>query len=185
MKLDKFLSEGGHLTLSDIREKFGIPTKVAKDLIAGLYPNLNPLKLGGHTDQYPRLRYDGVHLSTREELANKADVCFLAITQIEFDTVVGVLEYKEELSSSGEDLRWFAVGYRGNTISLVGQSMAKRAIRAYGAATALFPLAESCRFFFKVGGAAGRYERGTIAILCRGSDGVVVHAKTVGALIII
>ena len=57
--------------------------------------------------------------------------------------------------------------------------MEKRAFRAYGAARDLFALAESCRFFFKIGSAAGHNEIGTIAILCRGPDGVVLHGKTV------
>ena len=129
--------------------------------------------------QFSRVRYDGIHLSTGEELPKKVDVCFLAITDIEFDTVVGVLVYQEELPSSGPDLRRLIVGYRGDTVCLVGQAVEKRAIRAYGASRDLFALAESCRFFFKIGGAAGRYEIGTIAILCRGPDGVVLHGKTV------
>ena len=52
-------------------------------------------------------------------------------------------------------------------------------MRAYGAARDLFAVAGSCRFFFKIGGAAGRNEIGTISILCRGPDGVVLHGKTV------
>ena len=93
--------------------------------------------------------------------------------------MVGVLEYQEELSSSGRDLRRLIVGYRGDTVCLVGQAVEKRTIRAYGASRNLLALAESCRFFFKIGGAAGRNEIGTIAILCRGPDGVVLYGKTV------
>ncbi len=125
--------------------------------------------------QFSRVRYDGIHLSTGEELAKKVDVCFLAITDIEFNTVVGVLEYREDFPSNVPDLRRLIVGYRGDTVCLVGQAKEKRAIRAYGASRDLFGLAESCRFFFKIGGAAGRNEIGTIAILCRGPDGFVLH----------
>ena len=119
------------------------------------------------------MRYDGIHISTPEELVKRADVCLLAITQIEFDTIKGVLLNPEEITISSPDLRRVIVGFRGNTVCVVAQAMAKRAIRAYGSAMALFPLVESCRFFYKVGGAAGRHEIGTkigtIVILCRGN----------------
>ena len=61
--------------------------------------------------------------------------------------------------------------------------MEKHAIRAYGASRDLFALAESCRFFFKIGGAAGRNEIGTIAILCRGLDGFVLHGGDMVCLV--
>ena len=110
-----------------------------------------------------------------------ADVAFLAITDIEYDTISGVLEHQEEIPSDlrGMDLRRAVIGYRGDTLCLVGQAVEKRAIRAYGAARDLFSIVKSCRFFFKVGGAAGRNEIGTISVLSRGPDGVVLHGKTV------
>jgi hypothetical protein len=114
-----------------------------------------------------------------EELAKKVDVCFLAITDIEYDTVVGVFENMEEVIFKCNDIRRISVGYRGDTLCLVGQAKEKRAFRGYGASSFLFDLAESCRFFYKIGGAAGHNEIGTISILCRGLDGVVLHGKTV------
>ena len=82
------------------------------------------------------MRYDGIHISTPEELVKRADVCLLAITQIEFDTIKGVLLNPEEITISSPDLRRVIVGFRGNTVCVVAQAMAKRAIRAYGSAMA-------------------------------------------------
>ncbi len=163
--------------------------------------HVNSATLAGHTDQYPRytyyndeeetvvrslnscqfprIRYDGIHVCTGEELAKKADVCLLAITDIEFQTVAEVLEHQEALPPRGIEFRRLIVGYRGNTVCLVGQPFEKRAIKAYGIARDLFALGESARFCYKVGGAAGRNEIGTISILARGRDGVVLRGKTV------
>lgn len=105
------------------------------------------------------------------------------MTDIEFNTVVGTLFYKEELElpppPSGNDLRRLILGFRGDTLCLVGLAVEKRAMRAYGTAMALFAMAESCRYFFKIGGAAGRFPIGTIAVLSRGDDQFVLHGKTV------
>jgi len=54
MRLDKFISEGGSLTLSEIGRRFDIRAKAAKDIVDRLYPNVKSVILGGHTDQYPR-----------------------------------------------------------------------------------------------------------------------------------
>ena len=54
MRLDKVISEGGSLTLSEIGNRFGIHAKAAKDIVDGLYPNVKSTILNGHTDQYPR-----------------------------------------------------------------------------------------------------------------------------------
>ena len=82
-----------------------------------------------------------------------------------------VLVYQEEVPSSGPDLRrLIIVGYRGNTVCLVGQAVEKRAIRAYGTSRDLFALAGSCRFFFKIGGAAGRNEIGPSEELAKKVD---------------
>ena len=61
----------------------------------------------------------------------------------------------------------------------MGQAADKRAYRAYGASMALFARLPESAFFYKIGRAAGREEIGTIAILCRGPDDVVLHGKTV------
>ena len=65
-----------------------------------------------------------------------------------------VLVYQEEVGSS-------LSATEGDTVCLVGQAVEKHAIRAYGASRDLFALAESCRFFFKIRGTAGRNEIGT------------------------
>ena len=121
---------------------------------------------------------------------------FLAITDIEFNTVVGNLKSQEELPSTSPDIKKIIMGHRGETITMVGDgwSMAsfwagipqicmtlftiahacyhmvaqpadKRAFRAYGAARDVLTLADSARFFYKVGGAAGQFEIGTVAVL--------------------
>ena len=54
MRLDKVISEGESLTLSEIGKRYGIRAKAAKDIIDGLYPNVKSAILNGHTDQYPR-----------------------------------------------------------------------------------------------------------------------------------
>ncbi len=77
------------------------------------------------------MRFDGIRLATAEDLVQRADVCFMAATGIEFSTIVGVLKYSERLPIEDPDLREVVVGFRADTICVVGQAIAKRAIRAY------------------------------------------------------
>ena len=129
--------------------------------------------------QFSRVRYDGIHLSTGEELAKKADVCFLAITDIEFDTVVGALLHREEP----------AVPWPGPKEALLSDTKGTRSTwwhNRWGNAPwgpmalpgTFLPWQNRAVSFFKIGGAAARLEIGTISVLCRGPDGVVLHGKT-------
>ena len=179
MRIEKFITDGGDLTLEEIYQKFKYSARVIREVLDGLYPKVKSTKLGGHTEKYPRLRYHGIRVLTPEEMAKKADVVFMVATQVEFDTIAGILASQEELTLSSPDIKRVVVGHRGDTICLIGQAMEKRAIRAYGTAMALFTLAASCRFFYKVGGAAGRNEIGTISVLGRGPNGIVLHGKEV------
>ncbi len=176
MTIEKFITDRGYLTLSEIYPKYKVAAReAAREVLNGLYAEVKST-----TEEYPRLNCHRIHVSTPEELAKKADIGFMVAAHIEFDTVVGRLAFQDELLSSSLDLKRVVVGYCGDTICLVGQAMEKRAIRAYGTAVALFPLAKLRRFFFKVGGAAaGGNKIGTIPVLCRGPDGIVSHGQTV------
>ncbi len=70
------------------------------------------------------------------------------------------------------------IGFQADMICVVGQVMAKQETRAYGTAMALFSLVKMCHFFYKIRGASDCVEVGSIVVLCGGSDGVVVHGKT-------
>ena len=168
-------SQGGSLTLREIKAKYGLPAIAAKVQIDQLYPNVKPVRLNGHTDEYPRLRYEGVRFKSVEELARAVDVCFLAATDIEFDSVVRTLNTQEKLPSTSLDVKRIIVGHRRNTLAMVVQPADKRAWRSYGATRDMLGLADSARFLYKVGGVAGRFEIGVVTVLSRGPDEVVLH----------
>ena len=84
-----------------------------------LYPNVKPVRLNGHTDEYPSLRYEGVRFKSVEELARAVDVCFLAATDIEFDSVVRTLNTQEKLPSTSLDVKRIIVGHRRDTLAMV------------------------------------------------------------------
>ena len=129
--------------------------------------------------QYSRLRYEGVRFKSVEELARAVDVCFLAATDIEFDSVVRTLNTQEKLPSTSLDVKRIIVGHRRDTLAMVVQPADKRAWRSYGATRDMLGLADSARFLYKVGGVAGRFEIRVVTVLSRGADEVVLHGKTV------
>jgi hypothetical protein len=54
MRLDKFISEGGSLTLTEIGNRFNLLARPAKDILDSLYPNVSSNKLSGNQDGFPR-----------------------------------------------------------------------------------------------------------------------------------
>ena len=122
MRIEKFITDGGDLTLEEIYQKFKYSARVIREVLDGLYPKVKSTKLGGHTEKYPRLRYHGIRVLTPEEMAKKADVVFMVATQVEFDTIAGILASQEELTLSSPDIKRVVVGHRGDTICLIGQA---------------------------------------------------------------
>ena len=83
-------------------------------------------------------------------------------------TVLVVLFFKIGSAAGRNEIGTIAILCRGPD----SQAVEKHTIRAYGASRDLFALVELCRFFFKIGGAAGRNKIGTIAVLYHGPDAV-------------
>jgi len=128
---------------------------------------------------FSRVRIDGLHLATSSDLLARCDVVMLTATDIEKATVSQTLEQPENVEVASYVLKEVVVGFRGDTIIGIGLAKEKRAFCAYGATIELLTMAPKAKAIFKVGGATARLQVGTIAILARGDDGIVLHGKTI------
>ncbi len=173
--MEAFIKEGGECTLSEVAAMGGIRAIQALQWIKRRYPSIPSKTMPGHTDKYPRLSFDGIRIANPEEMAKEASVIFMAATLVEYDTLLNVLTFQMEVPSNDSDIKKVVVGFRQKTVILVALSMYKRSMRSYGCTKALLTLAEGAKFFFKVGGAAGFYKVGTITVLSRGVNGVVLR----------
>jgi len=61
----------------------------------------------------PRVRYDGIHIIGGEELAERADVCLMAASDVEFKYALRTINHFEELTHTGY-LKILGAGFHGD-----------------------------------------------------------------------
>ncbi len=89
----------------------------------------------------------GIRIANPAEMVKEASVVFMAVTQVEFNTVANVLTFQLEGPSNDSDIKRVVIGFCKNMVVLVSLAMDKRSMRAYRCTKALLTLAESSKFF--------------------------------------